>query len=57
MHKNIISLIESMKQDNILKPNFSDVSMSLLKYSFDASGIDIYSSLLTRWYTSTCWKK
>lgn len=47
MHKNILSLIESMKQDNLLKPNFSDVSMSLLKYSFDASGIDIYSSLLT----------
>lgn len=46
MHKNIISLVESMKQDSILKPLFSDVSMSLLKYSFDASGIDIYSSLL-----------
>lgn len=45
-HQNIICFIESMKQNNELKPKFSDVSMSLLKYSFDASGIDIYSSLL-----------
>ena len=47
MHKNIIGLFESMKQSKLLKPAFSDVSMSLLKYSFDASGIDIYSSLLS----------
>lgn len=46
MHKNIIGFIESLKQNSYLKPTFSDVSMSLLKYSFDASGIDIYSSLL-----------
>lgn len=47
MHKNVISLFESMKANKLLKPTFSDVSMSLLKYSFDASGIDIYSSLLS----------
>lgn len=46
MHKNILGFIESMKKNNDLKPYISDVSMSLLKYSFDASGIDIYSSLL-----------
>lgn len=46
MHKNIIGLMESMRQSDVLKPSFYDVSMSLLKYSFDASGIDIYSSLL-----------
>ena len=54
MHKNIVSLIESTKHDSVLKPLFSDVSMSLLKYSFDASGIDIYSSLLIRWHTCAC---
>lgn len=46
MHKNIIGFIESMKANKEIKPSSSDVSMSLLKYSFDASGIDIYSSLL-----------
>lgn len=46
MHKNVCSLIDSMKMDSVLKPTKNDVSMSLLKYSFDASGIDIYSSLL-----------
>jgi len=46
MHENIIGFIESLKQNTYLKPTFSDISMSLLKYSFDASGIDIYSSLL-----------
>ncbi len=46
MHKNITGFIESLKNNKALKPLFSDVSMSLLKYSFDASGIDIYSSLL-----------
>ena len=46
MHKNVCSLIDSMKMDSVLKPTKKDVSMSLLKYSFDASGIDIYSSLL-----------
>ncbi|MBR3720134.1 MAG: AMP-binding protein, partial [Clostridia bacterium] len=46
MHKNIISLMESMRQSDVLKPSFYDVSMSLLKYSFDASRIDIYSSIL-----------
>lgn len=46
MHKNIVSLKCSIENDSILKATEKDVSMSLLKYSFDASGIDIYSSLL-----------
>ena len=46
MHKNIVSLKASIENDKILKATQNDVSMSLLKYSFDASGIDIYSSLL-----------
>ena len=46
MHKNIVSLKTSIENDSILKATEKDVSMSLLKYSFDASGIDIYSSLL-----------
>jgi len=46
MHKNIIALKTSMEADEILRPNEQDISMSLLKYSFDASGIDIFSSLL-----------
>lgn len=46
MHKNIVSLKASIENDKILKATQDDVSMSLLKYSFDASGIDIYSSLL-----------
>ena len=46
MHKNIVSLKASIENDKILKATENDVSMSLLKYSFDASGIDIYSSLL-----------
>lgn len=46
MHKNIVSLKTSIENDPILKATDNDVSMSLLKYSFDASGIDIYSSLL-----------
>lgn len=47
MHKNIVSLHYSMQDDEILKCDENDVSMSLLKYSFDASGIDIYSSILS----------
>lgn len=46
MHKNICSLKNSIEKDAILKPTSNDISISLLKYSFDASGIDIYSSLL-----------
>lgn len=46
MHKNIVSLKTSIENDLILKATENDISMSLLKYSFDASGIDIYSSLL-----------
>ena len=46
MHKNILGLMNSIENDPILKATPLDVSMSLLKYSFDASGIDIYSSLL-----------
>ena len=46
MHKNIYSLLYSINSDDILKATSNDVSMSLLKYSFDASGIDIYSSIL-----------
>ena len=45
-HKNICSLKASIENDYILKASSEDVSISLLKYSFDASGIDIYSSLL-----------
>ena len=46
MHKNICSLKYSLENDKILKPTSKDISLSLLKYSFDASGIDIYSALL-----------
>ena len=46
MHKNIYSLLHSINSDDNLRITSYDVSMSLLKYSFDASGIDIYSSIL-----------
>lgn len=46
MHKNIVSLKNSINNDCILKASDKDISISLLKYSFDASGIDIYTSLL-----------
>ena len=46
MHKNICGLKLSIENDLILKATDKDVSISLLKYSFDASGIDIYTSLL-----------
>ena len=46
MHRNICSLKKSLENDKILMPTEKDISMSLLKYSFDASGIDVYSSLL-----------
>lgn len=46
-HKNIISLVNSMNADSELKVKDGDVAISLLKYSFDASAIDIYSMLLT----------
>lgn len=45
-HKNVVGLIESMKADKMICPTEEDVSLSLLKFSFDASGIDLYSSLL-----------
>lgn len=45
-HKNICNLRYSIEHDPLLKPSCEDVSISLLKYSFDASGIDIYTSLL-----------
>lgn len=45
-HENIISLINSMNIDEDLKYLNSDIAISLLKHSFDASAIDIYSSLL-----------
>lgn len=46
MHKNICNLRYSIKHDPLLKATSEDVSISLLKYSFDASGIDIYTALL-----------
>lgn len=46
MHKNICDLMQSISNDDILHATHNDISMSLLKYSFDASGIDIYTSLL-----------
>lgn len=46
MHKNICNLKSSIENDYILKATSKDISISLLKYSFDASGIDIYTSLL-----------
>lgn len=45
-HKNICNLKESIKNDEILKATCNDISLSILKYSFDASGIDIYTALL-----------
>ena len=45
-NENIISLINSMNMDKDLKYLKDDVAVSLLKHSFDASAIDIYSSLL-----------
>ena len=46
MHKNIVGLKTAIENDSILKATSNDVSISLLKYSFDASGIDIYTALL-----------
>lgn len=45
-HKNICNLKSSIQNDDILKATNKDISISLLKYSFDASGIDIYTSIL-----------
>ena len=45
-HENIVSLMDSMNSDKDLKYENGDIAMSLLKHSFDASAIDIYSSLL-----------
>ena len=45
-HENIISLINSMNLDKDLRFLKTDIAISLLKHSFDASAIDIYSSLL-----------
>jgi len=46
LHKNVYSLLYSINEDNNIKASKNDISMSLLKYSFDASGIDIYTSIL-----------
>lgn len=46
MHKNVWGLLQAIDNDEVLKADSKDVSMSLLKYSFDASGIDIYTSIL-----------
>lgn len=45
-HKNIVSLVNSVNADEELKVLENDVAISLLKYSFDASAIDIYTMLL-----------
>ena len=45
-HQNICNLKYSIENDKVLKASNRDISISLLKYSFDASGIDIYTSLL-----------
>ena len=45
-HENIISLITSLNEQEDLKFVPNDIAISLLKYSFDASAIDIYSMLL-----------
>lgn len=45
-NENIISLVNSMNLDDDLKYIDNDTAISLLKHSFDASAIDIYSSLL-----------
>ena len=45
-HENVISLVDSVNEDNELKFIENDVAISLLKYSFDASAIDIYTMLL-----------
>lgn len=45
-NENIISLINSINLDEDLKYLKNDVAISLLKHSFDASAIDIYTSLL-----------
>lgn len=45
-HENVISLIESMNHHKDLNFLPGDIAISLLKYSFDASAIDIYSMLL-----------
>lgn len=47
MHKNIVSLVKSMNKDKDFKFKKNDVSISLLKHSFDAWNIDIYSMLLS----------
>ncbi len=45
-HENVISLMNSMNANEDFKFLEGDIAISLLKYSFDASAIDIYSSLL-----------
>ena len=45
-HENIVSLMDSINEDNDFKFLPNDIAISLLKYSFDASNIDIYSSIL-----------
>lgn len=45
-HKNICNLKHSIEKDKVLKATNEDISISLLKYSFDASGIDIYTAIL-----------
>lgn len=45
-HENVISLVNSVNLDEDLRFLPDDISISLLKYSFDASAIDIYTTLL-----------
>lgn len=45
-HENVVSLITSLNQHKDLKFLPDDIAISLLKYSFDASTIDIYTCLL-----------
>lgn len=45
-HKNIISFLQSIQLHEDIQFKENDISLSLLKYSFDGSACDIYSSLL-----------
>lgn len=45
-HENVVSFVDSLNADDVMKFKEGDVSISVLKYSFDASAIDIFVSLL-----------
>ena len=45
-HKNLISLMYSIRDAKEFGINYEDVSISLLKYSFDAFAVDTYRTLL-----------